>query len=421
MKLIEMRVTPVAMSDPPLLNAGGVHAAYALRVVLELVADDRTTGLGEVPGGAATSKALEAAGEIIVGADPFRRRDLALRLEELGRRLSWNHPTLMRVQSAVDVACHDIVGKATGQPVVDLLGGAVREHVDFAAYLFFKEEGAGGALGYGTDPAATGWAAARQARAHSPGEVVAQAQAMCDEFGFRSVKLKGGAFPPDHEVEAIRALRAAFGPEVPLRLDPNAIWSLETAVTAGKELEGLLEYYEDPVRGQETMAELARRVDLPLATNMCTIAWDHLPGSVGLGSERIILVDHHAWGGLLPAIELDRFCRAFDRELSMHSNSHLGISLAAMVHLAAASPALAYAVDTHYPWQVEDVIAGGRMRIEDGALPVSREPGLGVDLDREALAALHEHYVRCGLTERDDEAEMQKIRPGWKFKATRFR
>ena len=420
MRITDIRVTPVAMADPPLLNAAGVHAPYALRTILELVTDDGVSGLGEVPGSAATASALEAAGEVVSDADPFARRAIALRLEELGERLGWNHGTLMRVCSAVDVACHDIVGKATGRPVCDLLGGPVRDRVDFAAYLFFKEEGAGGELGYEIDPAATGWAAGRQARAHSPEEVVAQARSMCDEFGFRSIKLKGGAFPPDHEVAAIRALRESFGPDVPLRLDPNAIWSLETAERAGRDLAGLLEYYEDPVRGQETMAELARRVDLPLATNMCTIAYDHLPGSIRLGSERIILVDHHAWGGLLPAIELDRVCRTFGRELSMHSNSHLGISLAAMVHLAAASPALAYAVDTHYPWQREEVIAGGRLRFEDGSLPVSREPGLGIELDREALAGLHENYVASGLTERDDAAEMQKIRPGWEFEATRW-
>lgn len=420
MKITDMRVTPVAMADPPLLNAAGLHAPYALRTIVELVTDDGIAGVGEVPGGEAATRALETAREAVVDADPFARRSTAAALETLADRHGWNHATRMRVSSAVDVALHDIVGKATGRPVVDLLGGAVRERVDFAAYLFFKEEGAGGPLGLRTDPRATGWPGARQARAHTPDEIVAQARAMCEEFGFGSINLKGGSFPPDHEVAAIRALSEAFGPDVPLRLDPNAIWSLETAERAGHELAGLLEYYEDPVRGQEAMADLARRVDLPLATNMCTVAFEHLPESVRLGSEQIILVDHHAWGGLLPAMELDRICRAFGRELSMHSNSHLGISLAAMTHLAAASPTLAYAVDTHYPWQREEVISGGRFSFEDGSLPVSREPGLGVELDRDALARLHENYVASGLTERDDAAEMQKIRPGWRFEKTRW-
>ena len=69
----------------------------------------------------------------------------------------------------------------------------------------------------------------------------------------------------------------------------------------------------------------------------------------------------------------------------MHSNSHVGISLAAMTHLAAAVPNLTYSLDTHYPWQSEDVIVGGRWRFEDGALPVPTAPGLGVELDEEKV------------------------------------
>jgi glucarate dehydratase len=217
------------------------------------------------------------------------------------------------------------------------------------------------------------------------------------------------------------ALRDAFGPDVPLRVDPNGIWTLETAVRCGKRLEGLLEYYEDPVRGQEDMARLRSLVKIPLATNMCTTSFECLPGSVRHASEDIILSDHHFWGGLRASVELARMCRTFGRGMSMHSNSHIGISLAAMTHLAAAVPNLTYSLDTHYPWQSEEVIVGGRMQFDaDGCLPVPKGPGLGVELDRAMLAKLHDNYVRCGLTERNDEVEMQKIQPGWKFKSVRW-
>ena len=255
------------------------------------------------------------------------------------------------------------MGKASGRPVVDLLGGAVRERVPFSAYLFYKYAGAGGKLGLGVDPQASGWAAARQAAALDPEGLVAQAQAMCAAFGFQSIKLKGGVFEPAVEVETIHALRRAFGPDMPLRIDPNAVWRLETALRWAGELEGVLEYYEDPVRGQEDMAALRQAVKIPLATNMCTTAFGELPGSLRLGSEDIILSDHHMWGGLRASVELGRICRTFGRGLSMHSNSHIGISLAAMTHLAAAVPNLTYAVDTHYPWQSEEVIVGGRFSV----------------------------------------------------------
>jgi glucarate dehydratase len=243
---------------------------------------------------------------------------------------------------------------------------------------------------------------------------------MCAAYGFTSIKLKAGTLPPEVEVETIFALRQAFGPDTPLRIDPNGVWSVPTAVAWGRRLEGVLEYYEDPVRGQEQMAAVAKAINIPLATNMCTTAFEHLPSSIQLGSEQIILMDHHIWGGLRASMELARICRTFGRGLSMHSNSHLGISLAAMTHLAAAVPDLTYACDTHYPWQSDEVLVGGAIQIEDGAVEVPSEPGLGIELDRSALAALHECYLACGLTSRDDEVEMQKVEPNWTFQATRW-
>ena len=312
------------------------------------------------------------------------------------------------------------MGKSVGRPVVDLLGGAARERVPFSAYLFYKYEGAGGELGFGRDASATGWAAARQAAALDPAGIVAQAQAMVAHYGFKSIKLKGGAFEPQIEVDSMLALRRAFGPDMPLRLDPNAIWRVDTAIAAGVQLEGVLEYYEDPVRGQENMAQVARALAIPLATNMCTTSFDDLPGSVAHQSEAIILSDHHFWGGFRASLDLARFCAVFGRGLSMHSNSHLGISLAAMTQLAAAVPNLTYDCDTHYPWQDGHDLLVEPLRFEDGAITVPKAPGLGIEINRDCLAAMHQHYLACGLTERDDEIEMQKAQPGWTFQPTRW-
>jgi glucarate dehydratase len=182
----------------------------------------------------------------------------------------------------------------------------------------------------------------------------------------------------------------------------------------------IIEYLEDPVRGQANMAMVGNELQIPLATNMCTTSFDEIPNSVRLHSEDIILSDHHFWGGLHASMNLAAICSTFGRELSMHSNSHLGISLAAMVHLGAALPNLRYALDTHYPWQSDEVIEGGRFKFEEGSVEVPEGPGLGVELDRASLAALHQNYLNCGLTKRDDEVEMQKIEPGWTFRAVRW-
>jgi glucarate dehydratase len=136
------------------------------------------------------------------------------------------------------------------------------------------------------------------------------------------------------------------------------LWTVETSVKFGKKMEGYIEYLEYPTRGQENMARVRKALNIPLATNMCTTSFEEIPGSVSLGSEDIILSDHHFWGGLRSSMELTRICETFGGDLSMHSNSHLGISLAAMVHLDAAIPNFSYALDTHYPWQSDEVILG---------------------------------------------------------------
>ncbi|MDE2857967.1 MAG: glucarate dehydratase [Chloroflexota bacterium] len=425
MRIQDIHITPVAVADPPLLNAAGLHAPYALRIVLELVSDDGLSGWGEIPGGEGTRAALEKAAERIIGVDPWQLNEIFAALDALSEEdqrgdSPWDQRAWVHARSAIEVACYDLMGKSCGRPVVDLLGGAARHRVPFAAYLFYKREGAGGEFGFGRDPSAAGWFAARQDAALDAEGIVAQAQAMVERYGFKSIKLKGGVFPPGVEVASILALREAFGPDMPLRLDPNAIWRVDTAIAAGRQLEGVLEYYEDPVRGQENMSAVAKALGIPLATNMCATSFDDLPGSVEHNSEAIILSDHHFWGGFRASLDLARFCRVFGRGLSMHSNSHLGISLAAMTHLAAASPNLSYDCDTHYPWQDGHDLLVEPLPFDEGAVAAPSSPGLGIEVDRDRLATLHQQYLACGLTERDDEVEMQKIEPGWRFQATRW-
>jgi len=427
-KIKEIHITPIAIVDPPLLNAAGLHAPYALRTIVEIVTEDNISGISEIPGTADIDLALESSKKLLIGKDVFQLNQIKqILIENFGTDKSsdrglapWDQRKLVHIFSAVEVACMDIIGKVTGKPIVDLLGGKMRDHVPFSAYLFYKYEGAGGELAFKTDPAATGWEAAKQKSALNPTEIVAQAKAMCAAFGFKSIKLKGGVFDPRQETDAMFALHEAFGPTVPLRIDPNALWTVETAIKYGKEMEPILEYLEDPVRGQQNMAAVRKALKTPLATNMCTTSFEEIPNSIAIQSEDIILSDHHFWGGLRSSMHLTSICETFSRGLSMHSNSHLGISLAAMVHLGGAIPRMDYALDTHYPWQSDEVIIGGRFTFEEGSVAVPTAPGLGVELDRVALAKLHQNYLNCGLTKRNDEIEMQKVIPGWTFQPVRW-
>jgi glucarate dehydratase len=408
MKISGITITPVAFADPPLLNAAGVHEPFAIRAIVEVATDDGLTGLGETYADASHFDALEAAARSIEGADVYHTGEIYRRVAAIAGAdspviasgLAGTSAPADRLFSPFEVACLDIQGKAAGRPVADLLGGAVRQEVPFSAYLFYKWAGH---PGQGADD----WG-----QALDPDGIVRQARRMVGEYGFTALKLKGGVFPPDQEADAIRALRAAF-PALPLRLDPNAAWTPETGIAVARDLAGVLEYLEDPTPGIDGMAQVARQAPMPLATNMCVVAFSDVPGAIGKDAVQVVLSDHHYWGGLHRSKLLAGICDTFGLGLSMHSNSHLGISLAAMVHLAAATPNLSYACDTHWPWKTEDVVRGEPLTFADGAVRVPDGPGLGVDLDREALGALHEQYLRCGIRTRDDTAYMRRCDPAY--------
>ncbi|MFJ6665146.1 glucarate dehydratase family protein [Streptomyces sp. NPDC091383] len=417
-RITDVTVTPVAFRDPALLNAVGVHEPFALRAILEVHTDQGITGLGETYADEGHLRRLRRAADALVGLDVYRlgRMHAAVAAALGGDTGSDGHgligvitssSTVDRVFSPFEVACLDIQGKAAGRPVSDLLGGAVRDHVAFSAYLFYKWAAHPGDA---DDP----WG-----EALGPEGIVAQARRMIDDYGFTAIKLKGGVFRPEEEIEAVRALREAF-PDRPLRLDPNAAWTVDTSLRVARELDGVLEYLEDPTPGQEGMARVAREAPMPLATNMCVVAFDELRPAVALDAVQIVLSDHHYWGGLQRSKVLAGICDTFELGLSMHSNSHLGISLAAMTHLAAATPNLTYACDTHWPWKTEEVVAPGVLEFRDGSVAVPTGPGLGVELDRDALARLHEQYVACGLRNRDDTGYMRRVDPSYEKKVPRW-
>lgn len=420
MKIVDVRITPVAIADPPLLNAVGVHEPYALRTILEVETDDGITGLGETYGDAAMLADLERARDTVIGRDPFALGALASALGGQGTghgamAMSLAPGTMReradaRLFAALEVPCLDIQGKALGRPVSDLLGGAVRNRVPFAAYLFYKWGAHIDFDDYPPDPFG---------EVLTPSAMVEQARDLVRRHGFGSLKLKGGVFSPEVEVDTVLALRDAF-PDHPIRIDPNTAWTVETSLRVLDSLEGVLEYLEDPTPTLTGMAEVARRTATPLATNMAVIGFDQLPESVQLDACQIILADHHYWGGLQASRELARICDTWGLGLSMHSNSHLGISFAAMVHLGATVPTMVHDYDTHQPWQEDEVVVGGKLPIVDGAVAVPEGPGLGVELDRDALGRLHERYRRCGIRARDDRGQMRRYEPGWTGELPRF-
>src|SRR5882762_7689813 len=428
MIIVEFQAHQIAIADPPLRSSYGLHAPYALRTIIEMKSDDGITGISETYGGDAPAKALEELRPQIVGANPYRLTGHLSQMVEGCGKLEQRSQTYLvprenpldattRTFAAIEIACLDLIGKSVGQSVCDLIGGRVRDAVPFSAYPFYKHKGGGGE-GADARPDEYG-------ECLTPESIVRQVVAMRKKYGFGSIKFKAGVREPEIEIETIKQLRRQLGPKVPLRIDPNCAWSVETSIRVGKALAEELSgggYLEDPCSSLEGMAEvrralLAEGIDTPLASNVHVTSFADIPKAVAIDAVQIILCDHHYWGGMRQVQNLARLAKTFGIGLSMHSNTHLGISLMAMAHVAAATPHLTYACDTHYPWQSakDEVVLGGRVPIVNGCVRISEKPGLGVQLDYDQLARGGERYKKCAYRKRDDEAEMRKyVDPNWK-------
>jgi glucarate dehydratase len=430
MKISALKLHSIAIADPPLRSSYGLHAPWALRTIVEIETDSGIKGVSETYGGDAPRAALEAMREQVIGRDPFQLAGLYRQICGTMSRKSdvpgggsqtWLVPgenpldQHNRTFAALEIACLDIIGKAVTRPVCDVIGGRVRDSVAFSAYLFYKHAGGGG----------DGQHADEYGKVLSAEAAVRECKQMVKQYGFREIKLKGGVLEPAEEIATIKALRAEFGKDYPLRIDPNCAWSVDTSVKVG---EALLEelsgggYLEDPCPELAGMGEVRKRllskgIDTPLASNVAVTQMADVPRARDLDAVQIVLCDPHYWGGMRQVQHLSHLCEVLGMGLSMHSNSHLGVSMMAMTHVAAACPNLTFACDTHYPWQTEqdEIVEGGRIQFENGAVKIPDKPGLGVTLDYDQLARGRERYEKIPLRKRDDEAEMRKhVDPNWK-------
>ncbi len=392
MRIQDIRATTVTVPlEAPLRHANGCHWGRFVRTIVEIETDNGLIGLGEMGGGGESAEAVfRAMKGYLVGHDPARLEEMRFRIANPTASL-YNNRT--QVLAALEFACLDILGQAWGVPVSEILGGRLRDRVPFAAYCFFRYANPKTGLG----------------EVRIIDQLIEHAHDLNQRYGFQTFKLKAGIFPPDYELEAYRSLASAF-PHETMRFDPNAVWSTEQAIRFGQAIEGLRnDYLEDPVFGLNGMRRTREMVRVPLATNTVVVNFEQLATNVLDTAVDVVLLDTTFWGGIRACVKAAAVCETFQIGVAVHSSGELGIQLATMLHLGAVLPNLSFAADAHYHHLTDDIIEGGLLQYEDGAIRVPKGPGLGVKLDREKLREYSELYRRLGGYPYDQDP----ARPGW--------
>jgi glucarate dehydratase len=424
-----MRVVPVAGNDSMLLNLSGAHAPLFTRNIVVLTDSLGNTGLGEVPGGEAIARTLEDARDLVLGQQISSYRSLLRRVREAfssrdagGRGLqTYDERVTIHAVAALECALLDLMGQFLGVPMAELLGeGRCRSRVEVLGYLFFVGDRTKTPLGYRA-PSVDGddWLRLRDEPALDAAAVVRLAEAAEARYGFRDFKLKGGVLEGEREIETIATLAEKF-PSARLTIDPNGAWSLDEAIRLCTSIKPLLAYAEDPCgaeagfSGREILAEFRRATGVRVATNMVATDWRQLRHAIAIQSIDIPLADPHFWTPS-GSVEVASLCDKWGLTWGSHSNNHFDISLAMFTQVGAAAPGTITALDTHWIWQDGQRLTHEPPIIKDGQVEVPARPGLGVELDEDALEAAYARYRSLPAGSRNDAAAMQYLIPDWRF------
>ena len=430
----KIEVYPVAGYDSMLLNLSGAHGPYFTRNIVILTDSEGVEGISEVPGSTKITEVLNEIDDLVIGQPIGQYKNIVKSIHDKYASLdaggrgnqTFDLRTTVHVQTAIETALLDILGKHLNVPVASLLGdGQVRDSVRFLGYLFYVGDRNKTDLPYiHDDDDSDAWGRIRRDEALTPEAIVELAKAAYERYGFKDWKLKGGVFSCPEELEAIRALKKEF-PNARIDLDPNGAWSLAEAVENCKDMVGILTYCEDPCGAEgrfsarETMPQFHRLTGLPTATNMVATDWREMKAAIRLDSVSIPLADPHFWT-MQGAARVAQLCHDMDLTWGVHSNNHFDISLAMVAHCAAAAPGFYNACDTHWIWQDGQFLTKNPPKIEGGEIAVPYDvPGLGIEIDRDALEKAHQLYVENDLGTRNDAIAMQYLIPGWKFDGKR--
>jgi L-alanine-DL-glutamate epimerase-like enolase superfamily enzyme len=373
MKISDIKTTVVSVPTPGIGHVpSGMHKKPSVKTVIltEVSTDEGLTGLGEamvVVGPEVTKTIIDSAKPAVVGRDPL---SLQVLMKELYGRFNLAHFSPQAGNWAligIEMALWDIVGKCCGQPLHNLWGGAFRTQIPYRGDVAFTD----------------------------PEDMAEQAKGLVSR-GFMTLGFKVG-FGDDEDVEAVRAVREAVGPDVEIRVDANQSWMPGEAIRViNKMAKYDLQYVEQPVsmHNLDAMVRVRESVSVPIASHESSWTFYRVLDLVKANAADVIYVDPRFDAGFAGARKTAAIAEAASIPLVAHGYQQLGVSTAAIMHLIAACPGFIYANQGGYPGLADDILKGGKMKFTGECLRLPDAPGIGVELDPDKVAQYAAYYDR---------------------------
>ena len=377
MKITALETYVLSAPLPQPVRTSNATIVRVSELVVTLTTDAGHVGIGEAHGpflSQAGPEGMRAVGQIleritplVVGQDPFAVERIWQDLFALTYTSVRGIPTLasqrrqlVTAMSAIDIALWDLMGKATGRPVVSLLGGALRSRVPAYVTGFYYRDG------------------------ERPDDLRREA-ALYLEHGYRTVKAKVGGLPPKADAERVGLIRKAVGPDVAIMIDANQGWDLPTAIEAAKRCETYdIFWLEDPMPWYDERHALRRlksEVRIPIAAGETEYTPHGLRTMVAEGLVDYLIIDSTWAGGLTTWRKAAVLTELYGVPLAAHHDPQIH------VHAVAASPTgfilESFADPTRDPLWFE--LFAERPTIVDGFMAVPDAPGLGLELRRDTL------------------------------------
>ena len=349
-------------------------------LLIEVRTDDGLVGWGESGSGTLSRAGAvfveDVLAPLVLGEDPFNLDLLAQKVATTLDRAGWTGDFGMQAWSGLEVALWDIMGKAVGRPVSQLLGGRVRERImAYATGLYYV-------------PTAPHPSAARQDEAR--GYVAA---------GYRAMKMKVGGLTPDDDLREVAGIREAIGPDVLLMADANGAYDSRTAMQVGAGLqEQAVSWFEEPVqRGDlDGYCEVRRVLSLPITGGEHLGGLDAFREYVSRRVVDILQPDVANCGGLGGSRRIAALAQAFHVRVFPHVWG-TPVAVAAGLHFAATLPstpptmtATPLAQEPLFefdstPHPIRDALMTNALRPHDVWLSIPDGPGLGVEVDPDVI------------------------------------